>query len=85
MSKLYAVAISQADQAIDLQIVEADNKVEAIWEHDAVDTKEYNVEGSLIELLNAVNSDRSRDAKYKEVRSFLAEHNILVTVTKICD
>ena len=84
MNKLYAVAVSQQDQGIELQIVEAGNKIEAIWGHDAVTPDEVDDEMSLISLMNEVDQ-ANIDVKYKDVRSFLAERNILVTVTKICD
>lgn len=82
MSKLYAVAISQQDQAIDLQIVEAENKVEALWEHDAVDTDHSQDEDSLIRQL-----ERADDGVqgYKGIRDELAHNGVLVAVTKICD
>jgi hypothetical protein len=84
MNKLYAVAISQNGQDIDLQIIETDSKVEALWQHDAVDLDDRGVKGSLFELIHEMH-DEVPSVKYKDLRNFLAEHNILVTVTKICD
>ena len=82
MSKLYAVAISQYDQAIELQILEAKNKIDALWEHDAVDPDYASDQNSLISQL--VRADDGCQG-YKGIRNELAELGVLVAVTKICD